>query len=71
MILHIEQVKYLGDYKIWLAFNNGITGCCDLLPELWGEMFEPLKDKDLFSTIKVDSILKTVKWNNGADFAPE
>ena len=43
----------------------------DLFPELWGEMFEPLKDKALFSTVRLDATLKTIAWQNGTDFAPE
>jgi|WetSurMetagenome_2_1015567.scaffolds.fasta_scaffold64748_3 hypothetical protein len=34
-------------------------------------MFEPLKDKALFSTVRLDAILKTIAWQNGADFAPD
>ena len=34
-------------------------------------MFEPLKDPVLFATAKVDSTLRTVTWENGADFSPE
>lgn len=34
-------------------------------------MFEPLKDKALFSTVRLDATLKTITWQNDADFAPE
>jgi hypothetical protein len=70
-MLHVNQAKYLNDYRVWLAFDNGVSGVCDLLPELWGEMFEPLKDKNLFATVILDPVLKTIKWDNGADLAPE
>jgi len=70
-MLHVNEVKYLSEYQLWLAFDNGVSGSCDLLPELWGEMFEPLKDKKLFTTVTLDPVLKTIQWDNGADFAPE
>ena len=70
-MLHVNQAKYLSDYRVWLSFDNNISGEIDLFPELWGEMFEPLKDKTLFSTVKLDATLKTIAWRNGADFAPE
>lgn len=70
-MLHVNEAKYLNDYRIWLSFDNGVSGVCDLLPELWGEMFEPLKDKALFATVTLDPVLKTIKWDNGADLAPE
>ena len=71
MILHITEAKYLQDYQLWLRFDDGSEGIVDLAPELWGDMFEPLKDKTLFSQVKLDKVLKTVGWPNGADFAPE
>jgi hypothetical protein len=70
-MLHVNQAKYLTDYRVWLSFDNGVSGEIDLLPELWGGMFEPLKDKALFSTVRLDTTLKTITWQNGADFAPE
>jgi hypothetical protein len=70
-MLHVNQAKYLSDYRVWLSFDNNVSGEIDLFPELWGEMFEPLKDKALFSTVRLDATLKTIAWQNGADFAPE
>jgi hypothetical protein len=37
--------------------------------ELYGEIFEPLKDKGLFQQVFVTS--RTIEWSNGADFTPE
>lgn len=71
MILHVVDVKYVRDYVIWVRFNDGIDGEVDLSAELEGEVFGPLKDKKLFKTIKIDPLLGTVVWDNGADLAPE
>ena len=71
MILHVVDVKYVRDYVIWARFNDGIDGEVDLSAELEGEVFGPLKDQKLFRTVKVDSLLGTVIWDNGADLAPE
>lgn len=71
MILHVVDVKYVHDYVIWVRFNDGIDGEVDLSAELEGEVFGPLKDKKLFKTIKIDPLLGTVVWDNGADLAPE
>lgn len=71
MILHVVDVKYLNDYKIWVSFNNGNSGVVDLQNELTGPIFEPLKEISLFKTIKVHPIMETVVWENGADLAPE
>jgi hypothetical protein len=70
-MLHVNQAKYLSDYRVWLSFDNNVSGEIDLFHELWGDMFEPLKDKALFSTFRLDAPLKTIAWQNGADFAPD
>jgi hypothetical protein len=70
-ILHVTGAKYLGDYRVWLQFSDGTSGEADLSPALWGPMFEPLKDKALFSQVKFDHELDTIVWPNGADLAPE
>ncbi|MEA3224431.1 MAG: DUF2442 domain-containing protein [Planctomycetota bacterium] len=71
MFLHVKEAKYLRDYIIWVRFNNGIEGEVDLEGELTGEIFGPLKDKKLFRSFKVDPVLGTIVWENGADLAPE
>jgi len=43
----------------------------DLEGELWGEVFEPLKDRLLFQSFKIDPDLQTLVWPTGADLAPE
>lgn len=69
MFIHVTEAQYRGNYKIWLAFNNGVTGEIDLASELEGEIFEPLKDKTFFKSFKLEG--HTLSWENGADFAPE
>lgn len=71
MFLHVREAKYIRDYVIWLRFNDGAEGEIDLKDELWGEVFEPLKDPGVFRSFKVDPDLETIVWENGADLAPE
>ena len=71
MILHVIEAKYLHDYVVWLKFNDGVEGEVDLADELEGEIFGPLKDINTFKSFKVESILGTITWENGADLAPE
>ena len=70
MILHVTEAKYKRDYVLWLKFNDGAEGFVDLADELYGEIFAPLKDLEVFRTARVDPELDTVVWENGADFAP-
>jgi len=71
MIPRIVEVKALDGYRLWLRFHNGASGTVDLTAELWGPMFEPLKDKTLFAQVTVHPELHTVTWPNGADLSPE
>ncbi len=69
MFLHVEKAKYLGGYRLELTFNTAERKIADLENELCGEVFEPLKDKRIFSDFFISH--NTVEWKNGADFAPE
>lgn len=67
----VLEARYLGGYVIWLRFRDGTAGEVDLGRELWGPMFEPLKDPAYFKTFTVHPEFHTLVWPNGADFAPE
>jgi len=71
MFIFVKNARYLQDYKIEIEFSDNKKGIVDLSDDLYGEVFEPLKDKDIFSKIKVDRDLETITWENGADLAPE
>ena len=71
MFLHVKKAKYLHDYVIRVEFNDGIEGEVDLEGELTGEIFRPLNNRQIFRSFKVDPILETIVWENGADLAPE
>jgi hypothetical protein len=70
-MLHIKAAKYISDFKLWLAFDDGSFGEVDLIDSLNGPIFEPLRDVNIFSKVTVDPELETVVWPNGADLAPE
>jgi len=69
VFLHVTQARYIDDYTVWLSFNDGAEGKIDLSSELYGEVFEPLKDKSFFRSFTLEG--HTLSWLNGADFAPE
>ena len=71
MIPKLESVEYAGDYRIRVRFADGRAGEIDLAKELWGEVFEPLKDVGLFRRFHVNTELNTIEWDTGADLAPE
>ena len=69
MILKVIDVDFIKDFQLSLTFNNGETKTVNLENHLEGEIFEPLRDKSLFTQYALTSI--TIEWVNGADFAPE
>jgi hypothetical protein len=71
MIPRITDARYIDNYTVWLKFSDGFEGNVDLREELWGPMFEPLKDINVFRKFSVHSELHTITWENGADFSPE
>ncbi|HXF55867.1 MAG TPA: DUF2442 domain-containing protein [Hyphomicrobiaceae bacterium] len=71
MMPRVIDARHAGNYRVWLRFDDGMTGEIDLEDELWGPVFLPLKDVAEFAKLRADHELETVVWPNGADFAPE
>lgn len=71
MVPRVTEVEVRDGYTVWLEFSDGASGEIDLEPELWGEVFEPLRDLKEFRKARLDEELGTIVWPNGADFAPE
>lgn len=67
----IIKASYLRDYTIHLCFSDGVEGDVDLASEIFGPVFEPLKDLAMFRQFYVHPETHTLAWPNGADFAPE
>ena len=64
----VTEARLLGPHRVWLRFDDGLEGEIDLGPEIYGEVFEPLKDPEYFARFTLE---RTLTWPNGADFAPE
>jgi hypothetical protein len=71
VLVHIVEAEYIGDYKIWLRFDDGAEGEVDLAGELTGPVFQPLRNLLAFRQFRLHPELRTLVWPNGADFAPE
>ena len=71
MTPRLIDARHVGGYLVELAYDDGARGVADLESELWGEVFEPLKDPAVFRTFTLSQELGTLVWPNGADLAPE
>ncbi len=71
MIPRVAEAWYVRDYTIHLRFADGTEGDVDLRAELYGAIFEPLKDQAFFQQFFVHPEFHTLTRPNGADLAPE
>ena len=69
-LIGITEAEYLGNYKILLTFTTGEQRIVNLEDQLYGEIFEPLKDENMFMQFRVDKEIRTIVWSNGADISP-
>jgi hypothetical protein len=68
----IRTVEPLEGFVLRIGFDDGTVREIDLEAELWGPVFEPLRDDpQLFRRVRVDEELGTIVWPNGADLDPD
>jgi hypothetical protein len=68
----IRSVEALQGFVLRVGFDDGTVREVDLEAELWGPVFEPLReDPQLFRQVRVDEDLGTIVWPNGADMDPD
>ncbi|MDH3206525.1 MAG: DUF2442 domain-containing protein [Gemmatimonadota bacterium] len=70
MLVHVTAVECVGPRAIRVWFDDQAVKDVDLSQELWGEVFEPLRDPDFFRQVYVNEETGTIEWPNGADLAP-
>jgi hypothetical protein len=72
MLVYVIKAELCEDYKIYIEFNNGLSGIIDFKDKITTdhrEIIRELIDKSKFNKIKVER--HTLCWENGVDFAPE
>jgi hypothetical protein len=67
-LISVRHVKALPGFRLRLRFSDGAEGVFDCTNELWGEVFEPLKDPKYFAKVFLDH--GAPSWPNGADLDP-
>ncbi len=71
MIPRVVEAYCKQEYIVHVRFLDGTEGDVDFTDELYGEIFEPLKDPAFFKKVTVHPEFGTLCWPNGADIAPE
>ncbi len=71
-MVRIRTARCLERFEVELGFTDGTSRVIDLGPWLHGPVFEPLRlDEALFRSVRVDPVLGTIVWPNGADLDPD
>jgi hypothetical protein len=67
----VVDVEVIGQHRLRIAFDDGLSGEIDASNWAWRGVFEPLRDPNYFARVELDRQLGTISWPNGADVAPE
>ena len=70
-MLDVIEARHVRGFTVWIRFEDGAEGEIDLSGELYGDIFEPLRDEGYFRQLHVNPDTGTIEWPNKADFAPE
>ena len=77
MIYLVKKINGVEPFKLDLLFNTGEIKTIDLDQKLrdWSKSedskFKELLNPDYFMTVKLNSELDTIYWDNGIDFCPD
>ena len=66
----VESFKIVGPYRLQVAFDDHTSQTIDFSGVLFGQMYGPLRDLNLFERVSIDPDVQTLVWPNGADFNP-
>jgi hypothetical protein len=67
----VTEVEVVGEHRLRVGFDDGVSGEIDASSWTWRGVFEPLRDPSYFARVELDEQLGTISWPNGADVAPE
>ena len=69
-IHRVAGFRIVGPYTLDVDFADGTCQRIDFQLVLAGEIYGPLRDKELFDRVRIDPEVHTLVWPNGADFDP-
>ena len=72
MYYDVTEVKYAGDYRLEITFENGKSGTVDFRKYIEkGGVFSPLAEPEYFRKFSINRELGVITWGNEVDLAPE
>ncbi len=67
---YVISVLPLDGFRLDVTFDDGTRGIVCLADQLFGPVFEPLREHAYFAQVFVDEF-GAIAWPNGADLAPD
>ena len=67
----VTDFKIVGPHTLRISFDDQTEQTINFEPILYGELFSPLRDLNLFNQVRLDEEVQTLVWPNDADFDPE
>jgi hypothetical protein len=69
-IYRVSDFGSVAPYTLRVQFNDGSQQIIDFQLVLFGQLFGPLRNLELFNQVRIDPEVHTLVWPNGADFDP-
>jgi len=66
----VIKCKPHDDYKLWLLFDDGLSGEVDLKKLVGKGVFSAWNSIDFFKSVYIDKRTETVAWGEGLDLDP-
>ena len=70
-IHRVQSFERVAAFTLRVHFEDDSFQLIDFRPVLKGELYGPLRNRDLFDQVAIDPEVCTLVWPNGADFDPE
>jgi hypothetical protein len=69
MLKDIVEVRPVGDYRLFIRFEDGVVDVATMVR--FDGVFAPLRNREEFVKVAVNSEIGTICWPNGADLDPD
>jgi hypothetical protein len=69
-LVKVVDFSIFAPYTLRIAFDDATEQTINFEPVLYGYLFGPLRDLELFNQVRLDPEVHTLVWPNDADFDP-
>jgi hypothetical protein len=70
-IFRVTGFSIIDQYTLRITFDDGTEQVINFEPVLYGPVFGPLRDPELFRQVQLIEYAGCLEWPTGADFDPE